>query len=196
MTARGSYTKGRVKRAEILVEAVQVFAESGFRGGSLKDIADRVGLSQAGLLHHFSSKERLLAEVIAERDAEDSARLWGDEPLSGWAALRRTAELVRYNATVPGLVQLYVTLSGEAVAADHPAHDVFVERYERIRKHFVRALTEARADGDVAADLDTERTACALIALMDGLQIQWLLAPEAIDMAATFEAALDRLRSA
>ena len=58
-----------MKRAEILAEAVRVFAESGYRGGSLKEIADRVGLSQAGLLHHFSSKEELLAEVIAARDA-------------------------------------------------------------------------------------------------------------------------------
>ena len=45
---RGSYSKGRAKRAEILSEAVRVFAESGYRGGSLKEIADRVGLSQAG----------------------------------------------------------------------------------------------------------------------------------------------------
>jgi AcrR family transcriptional regulator len=194
--ARGSYSKGRAKRAEILREAVQVFAESGFRGGSLKDIADRVGLSQAGLLHHFSSKEQLLAEVISERDAEDTARLWGSDetPPTGWLVLERMAELVRHNTTVPGLVQLFATLSGEAVAHDHPAHAHFVDRYRRVREQFTDALTRARADGVLAADIDPATEAYALVALMDGLQVQWLLEPDAVDMAAVFEAALARLR--
>jgi AcrR family transcriptional regulator len=193
--ARGSYSKGRAKRAEILREAVLVFAGSGYRGGSLKEIADRVGLSQAGLLHHFSSKEQLLAEVIAERDAEDIARLARDEQtVSGWAALNQMVALVRHNATVPGLVQLYATLSGEAVAEDHPAHPQFVDRYRRVREHLRVALVQAQAEGDVATDVDAAAAAAGLVALMDGLQTQWLLEPAAVDMAAAFEAALLRLR--
>ena len=192
---RGSYSKGRAKRAEILREAVHVFAESGFRGGSLKHIADRVGLSQAGLLHHFSSKEQLLAEVIDERDEMDEAHLLVDGELpTGWTALQRIADLVRHNATVPGLVQLYTTLSSEAIAEDHPAHGVFVDRYRWLRSFFDQAISKAQADGDVDAGLDPTATGSALIALLDGLQIQWLLEPTAVDMATAYETALDRLR--
>ncbi|MFI5956211.1 TetR family transcriptional regulator [Cryptosporangium sp. NPDC051539] len=191
---RGSYTKGRARRAEILHEAMAVFAESGYRGGSLKEIADRVGLSQAGLLHHFSSKEQLLAEVIALRDAEDQTRRYRSETPSGWEALLGTADQVRHNTTVPGLVQLYATLSGEAVADGHPAHESFVDRYRTLRRYLGAAIADAQRAGDVGPGLDPETTATALIALMDGLQIQWLLDPGAVDMPGTFTAVLDLLR--
>ncbi|GAB7040270.1 MULTISPECIES: TetR/AcrR family transcriptional regulator [Catenuloplanes] len=189
--ARGSYTKGRAKRAEILRHAVLVFAESGYRGGSLKEIADGVGLTQAGLLHHFSSKEQLLAEVLDERDGADLSRLDGER---GWAFIQAVADLVRHNATVPGLVQLYATLSGEAVAEDHPAHAFFTDRYRRIRGLLAEALHAAKADGDVTADLDVDATTVSMIALMDGLQIQWLLDRDTVDMPAVLEAFLARLR--
>ncbi|MDR7279191.1 TetR family transcriptional regulator [Catenuloplanes atrovinosus] len=188
---RGSYTKGRAKRAEILRHAVVVFAESGYRGGSLKEIADGVGLTQAGLLHHFSSKEQLLAEVLDQRDDADQRRLDGER---GWAFLEAVTELVRHNATVPGLVQLYATLSGEAVAEEHPAHGFFVGRYRRIRELMADALREAKADGRLAADVDVDATAVSLVALMDGLQIQWLLDRDTVDMPAVLEAFLARLR--
>ncbi|MFG1927123.1 TetR/AcrR family transcriptional regulator [Cryptosporangium sp. NPDC048952] len=191
---RGSYSKGRAKRAEILSEAVRVFAESGYRGGSLKEIAERVGLSQAGLLHHFTSKEQLLAEVLAERDAEDGARMFPPgAPRTGSDALLRMAGQVRHNTTVPGLVQLYATLSGEAVAEGHPAREPFVERYRELRSLMATAVAEAQASGEVPADRDPVMIATALIAVMDGLQIQWLLEPDAIDMPAVFDTLLATL---
>lgn len=189
---RGSYTKGRAKRAEILRRAVVVFADSGYRGGSLKEIADGVGLTQAGLLHHFSSKEQLLAEVLDERDSADLDRL-GDA--RGWAFIQAVSDLVRHNATVPGLVRLYTTLSGEAVAEGHPAHGFFAGRYRRIRGLMADALRAAQADGDVAATVDAETAAVSMIALMDGLQIQWLLDRDAVDMPAALDDFLGRLRA-
>ncbi|TQS46226.1 TetR/AcrR family transcriptional regulator [Cryptosporangium phraense] len=170
-----------------------VFAESGYRGGSLKEIADRVGLSQAGLLHHFSSKEHLLAEVIALRDASDQARRFAESTPSGRDALAGLAEQVRHNTTVPGLVQLYVTLSGEAVAEGHPAHTSFVERYRALRRYLGVAVAEGQRAGDVDPALDPAVIATALIALMDGLQIQWLLDPAAVDMPTVVESYLKSL---
>ncbi|GAA0224449.1 TetR/AcrR family transcriptional regulator [Cryptosporangium japonicum] len=191
---RGSYSKGRAKRAEILSEAVRVFADSGYRGGSLKEIADRVGLSQAGLLHHFTSKEQLLAEVLAERDAEDGARMFpADETLTGRQALDRMAGQVRHNTTVPGLVRLYATLSGEAVAEGHPAREPFVERYRELRALMARAVREAQDAGELPSDRDPVMLATALIAVMDGLQTQWLLEPDAVDMPAVFDTLLAAL---
>ncbi|MFI5839924.1 TetR family transcriptional regulator [Catenuloplanes sp. NPDC051500] len=189
---RGSYRKGVAKRAEILRRAVVVFADSGYRGGSLKEIADGVGLTQAGLLHHFSSKEQLLAEVLDERDSADLERL-GDA--QGWAFIQSVTDQVRHNTTVPGLVRLYATLSGEAVAEDHPAHGFFTGRYRRIRGLMAGALRTAQADGDVAAGVDVETAAVSLIALMDGLQIQWLLDRDTVDMPGALDDFLGRLRA-
>ena len=63
--------------------AVEVFATVGYNKGSLREVADRVGMSQAGLLHHFPSKEHLLEAVLTWRD-DDARALLGDPRPTGW----------------------------------------------------------------------------------------------------------------
>ena len=110
---RGSYAKTGARRQEILKAAFEVFSTSGYRAGSLKDVADKVGLTQAGLLHHFPSKEALLEAVLTLRDEESVART-GSLTAKGADLLHGMVELVGYNATIPGLVALYTVLSAEA----------------------------------------------------------------------------------
>ncbi|MGO8998654.1 MAG: TetR/AcrR family transcriptional regulator [Polyangiaceae bacterium] len=55
----------RSRREEILDEATQLFAERGYEGTSMADLAERVGLRKASLFHHFASKEVLYAAVLA-----------------------------------------------------------------------------------------------------------------------------------
>ena len=76
---RGSYAKGVAKREEILTRALDVIAREGYRGASIKELADAVGLSQAGLLHYFGSKEELFTEILRKRDELDSV----DQGLAG-----------------------------------------------------------------------------------------------------------------
>ena len=88
------------RRAEILDAAVKVFSEAGFHGGSLREIAERVGLSQPGLLHHFANKEHLLEAVLTYRDDQARERM-GPEPPTGVALLDALIDLAAYNATTP-----------------------------------------------------------------------------------------------
>lgn len=182
-SARG-YAKGRAKRQEIIETATVVFAESGFNKSSMVEISERCSLSRAGLLHHFPSKESILEAVLAWRDQEDRARFraHGAGTPDGLAVLRGMVDLAVHNSTTPGLIALYATLSAEATHRDHPAHDYFVARYARIRSETRRALLQARDAGHLAEGVDVDDLSVTLTALMDGLQLQWLLDPTSLDM--------------
>lgn len=173
------YAKGLAKREEILTTALDVIARTGYRGTSVKELANAVGLSQAGLLHYFSSKEELFAEILAKRDAvnEAAASERGEPGVDGLVSI------VRHNADVPGLVQLYAQFSVEASDTGHPSHEAFVGRYARVRELLAADIAARQEAGTLSSGLDAKMAASLLIAAADGLQTQWLLDPE-VDMAA------------
>ncbi|GHH33677.1 TetR/AcrR family transcriptional regulator [Streptomyces candidus] len=180
------------RRAEILRAALEVIAERGYRGASLASVAERVGLTQQGLLHHFPTKEALLIAVLEERDQWDT----------GGAGLSREAwrldllePLVEYNAMRPGIVQTFSALLGESVSDGHPAKDFFTERYATVRGGMGAAL-RAEFGNRLPGGLTPEQAAPLLVAVMDGLQYQWLLDPESVDMPGAFRDFLGLLRGA
>jgi AcrR family transcriptional regulator len=181
-TSRGPYAKTTRTRAAILDAALSVFAQNGYRSGSLKSVAEEVGMSEAGLLHHFPNKSALLSAVLERRDDRARERFRFD-PSDGRSVMRDFAELAEYNASIPGVVELFCTLSAEATAPDHPAHSYFVERYELSVRMAREALETLRDQGELAAGVEPDSAARTVIALMDGLQIQWLMDRDSVDMA-------------
>jgi AcrR family transcriptional regulator len=191
IAAERGYAKGRAKRAEIIERATALFGEAGYRGASLREIAARCGISHPGLLHHFATKEALLIAVLEHRDQLDMERFTA-EP--GVDTLRRIAEVVALNETRRGIVELYAVLSAEATAADHPAHDYFVRRYRTTLDTAETAYADARERGELREGVDPTAAAQELVALMDGLQLQWLLDGGRTPMAALVRAHVqDRL---
>lgn len=179
------YARGRATRLQILEHAIALFGEVGYRAASLREIATRSGISHPGLLHHFATKEALLLAVLAHRDELDGGLFAG---VAGTDALRRLVDLVRLNTGRRGVVELFTVLSAEATAADHPAHAFFVERYRRTLAGVERAYIAARAAGALRDDVEPAAAARHLVALMDGLQLQWLLDDCRTDMIAPVRA--------
>jgi AcrR family transcriptional regulator len=177
---RGEYAKSSATREAILDAALEVFA-GGYNSGSLRDIATKVGMSEAGLLHHFKSKSILLQAVLDLRD-ERARQLVDLDAEDGAQALRGLVALARYNASVPGVVELYCTLSAESTAPEHPAHEYFKRRYETVRASLDGTFGRLIADGRLLPGVSPGRAAVATIALMDGLQVQWLLDRDVVDM--------------
>ena len=186
---RGSYAKSGKTRAAILEAALGVFARGGYRSGSLREIAEAVGMSEAGLLHHFPNKSALLAGVLELRDQHslELVPIDGPEPLE---TLRGLVVLARYNASVPGVVELYCTLSAEATTPDHPAHSYFVGRYRNTVQNLTSSFERLLERGLLHEGVRPASAARATIALMDGLQVQWLLDRDSVDMADELEAYL------
>ncbi len=162
------------KRERVLNEAVALFGAHGYAGTSLADIAAAADISKAGLLHHFSSKDELFAQVLDRRDREDVnaiSELAGDDP---WAMLDAYLRLVERNAQRRELVAIYTATIVSVLDADHPAHEWFVEHLHVSVQALIDALEKGKAAGVVRADAPSELIARSVTALSDGLQIQWL----------------------
>jgi len=168
------------RRRQIVRAGLAVFSSTGFHGASLRDIAERAGLSQAGLLHHYPSKERLLKAVLSWRD-DRACRQLGDPPPDGLDLIRRLFERPTA-ARAREFVQLDVFVSAEGTAADYPVHGYVLERRARVLEMVRIAFERAAAAGELRPDIDCATAARTVVALMDGLQLQWLLRPDAADV--------------
>jgi len=180
---RGPYRKTAARQQEILDAALAVFGRSGYRSGSIREIAEAVGMSQAGLLHHFESKDALLIAVLRHRD-ERSRKLFSHA--RGIEFLVSAVEAFR--VTERGTAELYCVLSAEATAPGHPAHDYFTERYAWLRSVLTDAFERMASAGQLRAGVKPAAAARSTVAVMDGLQLQWLLDPASVDMAADLSA--------
>ncbi|HEX3050364.1 MAG TPA: TetR/AcrR family transcriptional regulator [Aggregatilineaceae bacterium] len=177
----------RQRKEQVIREAIRFFGQNGYHGTKLADIANAAGVTEPGLLHHFPSKAHLLMEVLAERDRIDRER-FGPSLHDGMKApLVLLQELVEYNETVPGLVQLFTVLVAESIDKMHPGHEFFKRRYQMMREQSIAVLKAAQARGEIRSDILAEDLVIMLFALMDGLQVQWLYESEQIKMAHLFE---------
>jgi AcrR family transcriptional regulator len=182
------YAVGQRTRARIQGAALREFAEYGYRGSTMTRIAERVGISEAGLRHHFRSKDELLVEILRDRDRA-SDRNWeaAGRPV-GTADLEYNRRLLELNVTVPDLARLFAVVVGESVTVEHPAAEWARERYRTLGATMAYSVRGGIESGEYRADIDADQIARQIIAVMDGLQTQWLLDPERIDLVADFEA--------
>lgn len=184
----------RASREKIIQAAIEFFARQGFHGTTMADIAKAANLSVPGLLHHFPGKTELLMEVLKERDRIDSERMNATLENNDHHMIEANIELVEHNQTVPGLVQLFTLLVAEGISHTHPAHEFFVQRYQREREQMTHFVRQTQHNGEIRADIPAETLVVLIFAAMDGLQVQWLLEPETIDMSQAFQVLMDLLR--
>lgn len=185
--ARGPYAKTAGVRRRIIEACLEVFTESGYRATTMKAVAERAGISQRGLVHHFRDKEELLAAVLAARDDATGA----GHPAFGDPA--GIAEMVRIHFETmhqPEVLELHSVLSAEAIAEGHPAHVYYAERYTGLRLYLAASFESLRADGRLQSPADSATLAGMVVALMDGLQIQWLYDRKSVDVEHTLDAFL------
>ncbi|MCT6779677.1 TetR/AcrR family transcriptional regulator [Streptomyces sp. CS7] len=169
MAKRGPYEKGEAKRTEILHAALEIFAAEGYRGTSLRKVAAKCSLSLPGLMHYFSSKEDLLTQVLRMRD--ETARARQNER----ADPESYREIIREGARTPGLVELFVSMAAAAGDPEHPAHAHFAERYPVLRERVAGYVQQRMDDGRITTLIPAERLAVLLLAVADGIQLQWLI---------------------
>ena len=180
----------RAKREQILKAAVEIFGNKGSTNGTLADVAEQVGITHAGVLHHFGSKQKLLLEVLAYRDQADVADLEEQHIPGGPELFLHLVRTAFANEQRPGIVQAYAVLSSESVTDDHPGREYFEERYTTLRREVGAAFSELCANEGITEPDTVGAASAAILAVMDGLQLQWLLHPERVDLGEASEFAI------
>ncbi len=184
------------RRTQIIDAATRLIGQRGFWGVSVHDIAAACGITDAGLLHHFGTKDALLIAVLERRDKVDDdslARRLGIEPDRLYEAVRDLplaevcAAVVARNAEQPEIVRLYSVLNAESLTPAHPAHDYFVAREARVIAFFGSPRSDLHPDPVVRGR--------QVIAMMDGLQLRWLRDPERVDLPTEWAALFGRALS-
>jgi AcrR family transcriptional regulator len=164
--------KGDDRKVRILEVAERLLARNGWRNTSLAQIAKEAGVSPAGLLHHFESKEHLLNAVLDARDDDD------DEHAD------RTGDLVteickvaaRYDRA-PDLVGTFTVLLIENIRPDAPLHDRLVKRQQAAVGIVAELIGRAQHAGVYRQDFDPAIKAVEILAFINGMETAWLLDP-------------------
>ncbi|KUI11308.1 TetR family transcriptional regulator [Mycobacterium sp. GA-1285] len=174
--------KGEDRRQRILAVAERLLARNGWRNTSLAQIAKEAGVTPAGLLHHFESKEQLLNAVLDARDADDAIH-----------ADYRSGDLVTELGRVPErfdrapeLVGTFTVLLVENIAPDAPLHDRLVKRYRDAVDIVTAIIERGQQSGKYRRDLDAATKAVEILAFTYGMETLWLLDPS-IQLAEVFK---------
>jgi AcrR family transcriptional regulator len=174
--------KGEDRKQRILAVAERLLARNGWRNTSLAQIAKEAGVTPAGLLHHFESKEQLLNAVLDVRDADDDAhadRATGDLVTE----IRRVAE--RFDRA-PELIGTFTVLLVENILPDAPLHDRLLTRYRAAVDIVAELISRGQSDGRYRTDVDAAAKAVEIIAFITGMETTWLLDPS-IPLTAVFK---------
>ncbi|QPL05401.1 MULTISPECIES: TetR/AcrR family transcriptional regulator [Actinomyces] len=191
-TAKRVRLTAEARREQIVEAATELVARKGFNGLALQEVADAVGITQAGLLHYIGTKDGLLTLLLSERydrqgtpqDFIDSGDPAATHP-DGMSLPAYLRYLVAYNEARPALMGLYMTLGAEcANDPDHPAYERFIDRPDAVWDYYSqftwRLPPEVEADGGWASMRPLVELA---IQAMDGAQTRFFRRP-AVSLAA------------
>jgi AcrR family transcriptional regulator len=174
--------KGEDRRQRILGVAERLLARNGWRGTSLAQIAKEAGVTPAGLLHHFESKEQLLNAVLDARDEDDAIHA---DYQSG-DLITEIKRVPKRFERAPELVGTFTVLLVENIAPDAPLHDRLHKRYRAAIDILTGNIETGQRVGKYRPDCDAASKAVEILAFINGMETLWLLDPS-IPLAEAFQ---------
>jgi AcrR family transcriptional regulator len=139
-------------------------------GITLGQIARAAGVTPAGLLHHFTSKEQLLHAVLDARDADDlaNADVSGDIIVQ----LERVAERFRRS---PEMIGMFTVLLTENLNPESALHGRFLNRYRDASEIIADGIRRGQCAGRYRSDLNPAVKAVEIVAFLTGMETSWRL---------------------
>jgi AcrR family transcriptional regulator len=188
----GRLIRGDNRRAAILDAATREFGRRGYESARIADIASAAGVTDAGLLHHFTTKRDLFLAVVELREQVYAPIIESPPTTARDFFDAFIASVVRAEQD-PDLLRFRTMLSGTDGLIGHPAAGRAKERLQAAIEGLGPLLQAAIDRGELRADADPRQIVLELVALNDGLRSQWAAWPEAIPYAETFRDAANAL---
>jgi AcrR family transcriptional regulator len=182
---RAAPQQARAKRTRkaIIEAASKRFGSEGYRAATIAAIAADAGMTDAGLLYHFPTKEDLLFAVMQAADTELQSTVRERSALGGleyFRAMRDWGELMERDSSITAL---HTILSAEHLLDDSRVNVYFRERYDSAIAMTTAAFREAEQRGELREGVDIEAEARTLLAVMDGARLQYFFTDGRVSMA-------------
>ena len=156
---------------EILDAAAEVFAEKGYHGASTTDIADKLGIKQAGLYYYFKSKDAALAEVcrIGVQDYVERLITISQSDISAEQKIREAIrEHLQPFHDLRNYVQVFQNERRYLAGENRAEVNKLAKKYEgELRRLFEAGV----ASGGFLQDLDCKLATLALLGMCNSVMI-------------------------
>jgi AcrR family transcriptional regulator len=184
------YKKSKISIASIVDAAVRVIARQGYAHTSLMDIASEVGMSKGAVHYHFPTKEALMAQVLQTACDEVATRTRGawtqsDNPVEALRSSLR--ELWRVRAQLSDEAKVVADLLAQSLH-DHTLRAPLATYYRFASQQVQEHLNEHLTTLGLKPKLDADKIPRLLHALLDGLLMQKIVDPEAVQEEFVIEA--------
>lgn len=169
--------------------AMQLISVQGANRTTLKDICETAGYSRGLATYRFGSKDNFLQELLKHFNHAwvDQLRSYTEEK-RGFPAFMAAIDalehfLIEYHRYMRGGYTIWY----ESIGGDNAIRRQLGRNHRQYRSDVEQWLREGIHDGDVRADADVANFAVLYLTFVSGTIYQWLVAPEAVDLASAFE---------
>jgi AcrR family transcriptional regulator len=169
--------RGRT-RARLIEAAAELFAEQGFHGATLADVAGRAGMTTGAIYGNFKSKEELFLAMLDERFAHrigEIERVIAGHGSTSEKAQRAGDEVTQMMSADPEWERLFFEFSAYA-ARNEDFREELMTRYQWMRDRIATALETRAAEFGIQSPVPYDQVAVMTCAMANGVALEKLLA--------------------
>jgi TetR/AcrR family transcriptional regulator len=155
-------------QTKLLEAATSLFAQKGFSGVSVRQLAEAANVNIAAISYYFRGKEGLYQAVLEEQFAPIAAALAQTKAVTSQSATEQLALYASHIAIIHRQRPFFPRFMFNEVTNPTAFFDLIFKKYvAKIFQFITSALTKGIADGEFAADLNVNHAALSLAGIMN-----------------------------
>ena len=170
--------RGVERRRAIVAAAIEHFAENGYHGTAIADIAKQAGVTTGGCSTTSGRRSRSSSRSSASATTDAIGAVSSLEHDSIAEHFDEWLSVAAWNEEREPYVALHAVLLTESIDPDHPAHAYFTARNRWLLELLSDALRKGVERGELRDDFDVTSKAREIQAFVEGAAIMWLFDPE------------------